>query len=47
MTDFAIRVKGIPHHLKYDDVDSALRAVLITHFEHVIKDEIIIFLVNL
>lgn len=41
MTDFTIRVKGIPHHLKYEDVDSALRAVLIAHFEHTIKDEIL------
>lgn len=33
MTDFTIRVKGIPHHKKYNDDDAALRSILISHFE--------------
>lgn len=37
MTDFSIRVKGIPHHKFYCDADGdddgTLKAVLLKHFE--------------
>jgi hypothetical protein len=44
MTDFSIRVKGIPHHKFYSDVDGdddgILKAILLKHFEQVVKDQI-------
>jgi len=40
MTDFTIRVKNLPHHKFYGDNDEALKAVLMTHFSEVIKDEL-------
>jgi len=42
MTDFSIRVKGIPHHKFYSDKDGdddgTLKAVLLKHFEQVVID---------
>ena len=41
MTDFSIRVKGIPHHKFYSDDgddDGTLKAVLLKHFEQVVID---------
>lgn len=40
MTDFTIRVRNLPHHLMYDDKDDVLRAILMQHFQQIIKDEI-------
>jgi len=40
MTDFTLRVKNLPHHKYYGDNDEALKAVLMAHFEEVIKDEL-------
>ena len=40
MTDFTIRVKNLPHHTVYGDKDDILRAMLIAHFEELIRDEV-------
>jgi hypothetical protein len=40
MTDFTIRVTGIPHHSKYDQSDETLRAMLTMHFQEIVKDEL-------
>lgn len=40
MDDFTIRVKNIPHHLKYGDNNEILRSYIISHFEGVIKDQL-------
>lgn len=40
LDDFTIRVKKLPHHDKYKKNDDVLRALLVTHFESIIKDEL-------
>lgn len=40
MTDFTIRVKNLPHHKYYGDSDEVLKAILMIHFQEVIKDEL-------
>lgn len=39
ITDFAIRVKNVPHNMDYGDTDINLQAFLMTHFQQVIKDQ--------
>lgn len=41
MEDFAIRVKGVPHHLKYDEEEEVLRILLIAHYETICREQFI------
>ena len=42
MTDFAVRIKGMPLDDMYKNDESGLRAHLIDHFETIVKEQMIL-----
>lgn len=41
MEDFALSIQGLPHHMKYDNNEHVLRALLVSHFETVAKEQFV------
>ena len=39
MSDFTVRVKGLPHHQQYECNDEVIRAILMAHFQRVARNE--------